>query len=143
MFRVVALTLAFAAAASGQLPRPFYAWWSSPGVVQDLNLTNEQKTQIRLTVRDYRGHLLQLRGEIERNEAELEFQFNQQPVDVRRASEVIDRLASARSDLTRTISQMSLKLRTVLTQQQWQELQKRRPAKGRVETPGEEPGGKR
>jgi len=113
--------------------------------VRDLNLSLEQKQQIRSTVKDYRPHLVELRAEVERAEGDLEYQFNQQPVDSRKANEAIDRLAAARSDLTRTLSQMSLKLRTVLTQQQWQELQRRRPVKGAngpVQQP-EEPTGKK
>jgi Spy/CpxP family protein refolding chaperone len=139
-----ALALVFASSASAQLPKGFYAWWGSP-VVRDLNLSLEQKQQIRSTVKDYRPHLVELRAEVERAEGDLEYQFNQQPVDSRKANEAIDRLAAARSDLTRTLSQMSLKLRTVLTQQQWQELQRRRPVKGAngpVQQP-EEPTGKK
>jgi Spy/CpxP family protein refolding chaperone len=127
--RVAALALIFTAGAWAQLPKGFYAWWGSP-VVRDLNLNDEQRKQIRFTVRDYRPHLMELRAEVERAEGDLEYQFDQQPVDMRKANEAIDRLAAARSDLTRTLSQMSLKLRTVLTQQQWQELQRRRPVKG-------------
>lgn len=119
-------------AAFAQLPRPFYAWWNSP-VAKDLNLTQAQRQQIRGSIRDYRAHLIQLRADIDKAETDLEYQFSLQPVDYRKANEAIERLASARADLTRTLSQMSLKLRSVLTQQQWQELQRRRPTKGRLE----------
>ena len=112
-----------------QLPKPFYAWWSSP-VARDLNLTPEQQKEIRFTIRDYRAHLVDLRAQIERAEADLEYQFNQSSVNAQKANEAIDRLAAARSDLTKTLSQMSLKLRAVLTQEQWQELQRRRPRGG-------------
>ena len=141
--RALTLALLFASCAWAQLPKGFYAWWGSP-VVRDLNLSDEQKKQIRVTIREYRPHLVELRAEVERAEGDLEYQFNQQPVDARRANEAIDRLAAARSDLTRTLSQMSLKLRTVLSQQQWQELQRRRPVKGAgvVQQP-EEPTGKK
>jgi Spy/CpxP family protein refolding chaperone len=95
-----------------------------------LNLSFEQKRQVRETIQAYRPRLVELRASVDRAEADLETQFNQQPVDARRANDAIDRLASARADLTRTLSQMSLKLRTVLTQQQWEELQRRRPVRG-------------
>jgi Spy/CpxP family protein refolding chaperone len=140
--RLFAIVVLFAVAAPAQLPKGFYAWWGSP-VVRDLNLSDEQKRQIRSTVKDYRPHLVELRAEVERAEGDLEYQFNQQPVDTRKANEAIDRLAAARSDLTRTLSQMSLKLRAVLTQRQWQELQQRRPIKGAVPFQPEEPTGKK
>lgn len=123
-------------AAFAQLPRPFYAWWSSP-VAKDLNLTQSQRQEIRLSIRGYRDHLIQLRASIDKAETDLEYQFSLQPVDNQKANEAIERLASARANLTRTLSQMSLKLRSVLTQQQWQELQRRRPNKGRPEPPAE------
>ena len=38
-------------------------------------------------------------------------------------------LVAARADLSRTLSQLGLKLRTVLTLQQWQDVEKRFPKK--------------
>lgn len=130
--RAVALALFLGWSTFAQLPKPFYAWWNSP-VTQDLNLTDDQKQRIRATVKEYRPHLAELRAEIDRLEADLEYQFNQQSVDAKKASDAIDKLAAVRADLTRTISQMSLKLRSVLTQEQWQELQKRRPPKNQAQ----------
>jgi hypothetical protein len=48
-------------------------------------------------------------------------------VDQAKANQAIERLIAARTDLTRTLSQMSLRLRTVLTEQQWHDLQRLRP----------------
>ena len=61
---------------------------------------------------------------------DLEAQFERDPVDQVRANQAIERLIAARSDLTRTLSQLSLKLRTLLSEQQWHELQRLRPAGG-------------
>jgi Spy/CpxP family protein refolding chaperone len=132
ILQIACLLLAMPAFA--QLPKPFYSWWSSP-VAKDLNLSPEQQREIRITIRDYRGHLVDLRQQVERAETDLEYQFNQQPVNSQKAGEAIDRLAGARSELTKTLSQMSLKLRAVLTQEQWQELQRRRPRAGQNAQP--------
>jgi Spy/CpxP family protein refolding chaperone len=105
-----------------QMPRGQYAWWNSP-VVQDLKLSDSQRQQIRLTVKDYRVRLLDIRARMEKAESDLESLFNQDPVDAPKANEAIDRLASTRSELTRALSQMSLKLRSLLNSQQWQQLQ--------------------
>lgn len=136
MRRAIILVSLFSAAASAQMPRSLYPWWSKP-IAQELNLSDEQRKQVRLTIRDYRPRLLELRATIDRAETELENQFNQQPVDNRKANEAIERLAAARADLTRTISQMSLKLRTLLNEKQWEELQRRRPVRG--QQPSEQP----
>jgi Spy/CpxP family protein refolding chaperone len=126
-----------------QGPRPFPSgwerpWWDSP-VVQDLNLTEAQQAEIRATVKEYRDRVVDIRKAIEGADRDLEAVFNNDnPVDQRKAGEAIDRLAAARADMTRALSQMSLKLRTVLTAEQWQELQRRQP--GRLGLPG---GGRR
>ena len=122
MLRYLVLCLVFVCALPAQMPRGQYAWWNSP-VVQDLKLSDSQRRQIRLTVKDYRVRLLDIRARMEKAESDLESLFNQDPVDTPKANEAIDRLASTRSELTRALSQMSLKLRSLLNAQQWQQLQ--------------------
>jgi len=130
MLRAAFLVLALSVFALAQLPKGFYAWWSRPEITRNLNLTPAQRQQIRGTVMQYRPHLLNVRAEVIRAEQTLADEFNRNPVDPTRAQEAIARLVDARSDLTRTLSELSLKLRLVLTEQQWQELQRRRPLSG-------------
>jgi len=129
MFRSIAIAALFAGSVFAQMPRGFYAWWSTP-VVRDLNLSKEQRQQIRGTIQDYRPRLMQLRAELNSAEEDLTSQFNRDPVDPQKANQAIERLVAARSQLTRTLSHMSLALRSVLTEQQWQDLQRRRPVRG-------------
>jgi Spy/CpxP family protein refolding chaperone len=100
------------------------AWWNSP-IVQNMDLSETQRKDIRGTVRQYRGHLMDLREAVQRADSDLEIALNENPLDQRKASEAIERLATARGELTRTLSQMTLRLRTILTNEQWQELQRR------------------
>jgi Spy/CpxP family protein refolding chaperone len=100
------------------------SWWNSP-IVQNMDLSETQRKDIRGTVRQYRGHLLDLREAVQRADNDLEIALNESPVDQRKANEAIERLATARGELTRTLSQMTLRLRTILSNEQWQELQKR------------------
>ena|ERR1700686_2242836 len=125
MPRALLIAAVFAGLLPAQLPREWDPWWNKP-IVNDLNLSSEQKRQIRSTVREYSPHLLEVRASIERAELELERQFNEQPVDVKKANETIEHLATARAELTRSLSQLSLKLRTVITPEQWQRIQSRR-----------------
>lgn len=122
--------LMLSSALFAQMPKGIYAWWSTPVVLRELNLSPNQEQQMRATVREYRPHLVELRTELNLAEQDLEYQFNQDPIDSLKADRAIERLISARSDLTRTLSRMSLKLRTLLTEQQWQQLQQRRPVRG-------------
>ncbi len=130
MLRGIALVLLLGGPLSAQMPRGLYPWWNRPAIRQDLRLTNQQTRQIRMTVAQYRGRLLDIRAEVNRAEVDLEAQFERDPVDQVRANQAIERLIAARSDLTRTLSQLSLKLRTLLSEQQWHELQRLRPAGG-------------
>lgn len=123
--RALASLLLLTSLASAQLPRGFYPWWDRP-VVKDLNLKPEQMRQIRLTVRDYRSKLIEARAALEKSETELQEVFDAETVDPKRADAAVENLAHSRENLTRVFSQMSLKLRLVLTQDQWKELQTRR-----------------
>lgn len=108
-----------------QPPRGFFPWWDRP-IAKDLNLTEAQSRQIRSTIRDFRGKLIDQRAAVQKAELELENAFEEESVDARRAQQAIEDLAKSRENLTRTYSQMALQLRMTLTPQQWRELQKRR-----------------
>jgi Spy/CpxP family protein refolding chaperone len=135
MRRLLTLALALACVLPAQMPRGIYAWWSKPQIARDLNLTPAQREQIRATVQQFRPHLLNVRAAVNQAEQALADQFDSNPVNPGKTNEAIERLVDARSDLTRTLTQLSLKLRLVLTEQQWQDLQRRRPGQGEDATP--------
>jgi len=117
MFFVVACALA-------QSPDQF-AWWDSP-LVQNLNLTMDQQKQIRTVVREYRDQLIEQRAAVQKAEGNLMDFMNEDKVDEAKTRDAVDKVVTARADLMRTVSQMAVKLRVVLTPQQWQMIQKRR-----------------
>src|SRR5579864_983128 len=130
MSRYVLIAVLVSGSLSAQMPKSLYAWWSKPVIAKQLNLTNVQRQQIRATVLEFRPHLIDVRAEVNKAEIDLQAQFDHDPVDQAKANQAIDRLITARTDLTRTLSQMSLKLRTVLTEQQWRDLERLRPGLG-------------
>ena len=129
MLRWLWLAIAFPALLCAQLyaqqpsrgPRP---WWDS-NIARDLNLTDAQTKQIRATVQEFRGRMFDLRTAASKAESEVQAAFDEDPVDQRKATAAIDQLASTRADLTKALSEMDLKLRTILTAEQWQELKRR------------------
>jgi Spy/CpxP family protein refolding chaperone len=135
MQRVILVLLIAAGSLCGQMPKGIYAWWGRPEIRRDLNLTPQQERQIQAAVKQFRPHLIDVRADVEKAEIELQTQFNRDPVDAARANQAIGRLIEARSDLTRTLSELSLKLRMVLSEQQWQQLQQRRPRGGGESVP--------
>ncbi|MBK5294262.1 MAG: periplasmic heavy metal sensor [Acidobacteriia bacterium] len=130
MYRLL-LTLIIPLLAHAQPPRNFFPWWETP-LVRDLNLSEDQQKQIRKMQRDARSAMIDMRYAQEKAEVELEDLFNEDTVDSRKTNDAIEKLVRARSDMTRAFAQLSLKLRAVLTPQQWQELQKRRPQPGQM-----------
>ena len=127
MHRILVLLLLASGTLCAQMPKGIYQWWGRPEIRRDLNLSPQQQRQIQATVKQFRPHLLDVREAVERAEVDLQTEFDRDPVDEARANQAIGRLIEARSDLTRTLSELSLKLRVVLTEKQWQELQRRRP----------------
>ncbi|HLH41723.1 MAG TPA: periplasmic heavy metal sensor [Bryobacteraceae bacterium] len=119
--------------AQGPGPGPRPPWWESP-IVKNLDLSDAQTKQIQTTVSDYRDKLRDLRAAVNRAETDFQAVLNEDPVDQRKANEAIEQLMSARAELFKTTSQMDLKLRMVLTGQQWQELQSE--TRGRILRPG-------
>jgi Spy/CpxP family protein refolding chaperone len=140
-FLLAGMILALPAALSAQGPRAgFFPWWDSP-LVSGLDLTDAQRTEIRSVIRDYRGKMMEVREAVQKTEGELDAVFNEDTVDQRRGSEAIDRLTKARADMTKSVSEMSLRMRAVLTTQQWQELQRRQREQGsRLQNAGRGPG---
>ena len=119
-----AILLVFQAArASAQSPG-MTAWWDRP-VARDLGLSAEQNRKIRETVRESRPRLIQLRGAVQESEAALRAEMHEEKVDSAKAEAAIDRVVAARGELMKAVSRMSLKLRLILTAEQWQELEKR------------------
>jgi Spy/CpxP family protein refolding chaperone len=130
-----------AAPLMAQMPRGAFNWWESP-LTRDINLTEDQRKQIQEAIRGFRPKLIDLRASLEKAELETEDALNDEILDQRRANEAIERLAAARADMTRTMSQMSIKFRSILTTEQWKDLQKRRAEMTR-QRPGPGPAGQR
>jgi Spy/CpxP family protein refolding chaperone len=127
MRRFLILALLAGGVLFAQMPRGIYAWWSRPEIARNLNLSRGQRQQIREAVKEFRPHLLDVRLQVNQAEQDLAQQFDRNPVDPARTNQAIERLVTARSDLTRTLTQLSLRLRLVLSEQQWQQLQQSRP----------------
>lgn len=113
--------------------QPRGVWWDGQ-VADDLQLRPEQREQIRAAVRENRSRLSELRQTVETAESDLQAVFNAPELDTKRANDAINRLATARGELVRTVSQMTLRMRMALTPEQWSELRRRFPAgrNGRV-----------
>jgi Spy/CpxP family protein refolding chaperone len=118
---------------------PLFPWWERP-IARDMGFSEEQTRQIRSTVNEWRPMLAKLRRNVQATEDELKDALDAPQVDAAGAEAAIDRVVAARAELTRAVSRMSLKLRQILTAEQWRQLQSRtsrpmrqplHPARGR------------
>ena len=110
-------------------PHEFFAWWDSP-IVKDLKVTDYQQKQIMTIVREYRNKLIDLRATVEKADGNLNDILNEDKIDMKRATDAVDKMAAAKGELNRNMTLMSVSLRAVLTPVQWRELQKRQPQPG-------------
>lgn len=94
----------------------------NPEVAKQLNLTDAQTRQMEQVNHEFRQRLFALRDEVNKAEAAMDEVFNVDPVDEAKGTEAINRLAAARGELFKAMSQQDLKIRTILTAQQWQQL---------------------
>jgi Spy/CpxP family protein refolding chaperone len=130
MRRGVVLFVLLGGSLFAQMPRSLTPWWNRPAIRRDLDLSNQQMRQIRMTLAQFRGRMLEVRAEADRADRDLEAEFARDPIDQARANQAIERVIAARGEVTRTISQLSLKLRTILTEEQWRKLQRGGPPPG-------------
>ncbi len=107
---------------------------------RDLNLSEAQEKQIAAICKESAKRVFDLRDAWNKAEIELQAAFDETPVDQTKSNSAIERLTAARSDLFRATSQMELKIRMVLTGEQWQEL-KKRDRRGGPGRPGGPDGG--
>lgn len=133
-----AVMLSTLGAAFAQAPGMF-PWWDSP-IARNLGLSDQQQRQIRSTVEEARGALSRIRAEVHEADLELAAVMNEDTVDPLRADAAVERVVAARSELTRSVTQMGLRLRLLLTPEQWQELQRRQRGSRMFSPPGRPPG---
>lgn len=120
-----AFLFAFAAALCWGQVMDDFPWWDSP-IAQNLKLSPEQRKQIQATVREFRDRLIEQRAAVQKAEANLMDLMNEDQINEAKAREMVKKVVAARSELMRTVSLMSVRLRAVLTPEQWQELRRRR-----------------
>ncbi len=142
MRKVLFGMIVMAGSLMAQPPRGSFNWWESP-LTQDINLSEDQRAKIRDTIREFRPKLIDMRASLEKAEIDTEDALNDDSFDQKRANEAIERLVGARGEMTRLMSQMSIRLRATLTTEQWKVLQRKRATmvrRGQGPGPGMGPG---
>lgn len=110
---------------------PAGIWWRSPMVVQRLSLSGDQTKKMDSIFEQSRLQLIDLKANVEKQNAMLEPLLSANPPDTTKAMAQIDKVAEARAELEKANAKMLLGIRGVLTPDQWTKLHQPRGAGGR------------
>lgn len=101
---------------------PERGWWKDPELVQKLHVSDDQILKIERITQDHQIQEIDLRADLEKQDALLRFQMETDSPDEARALAQIDKVAQARANLEKSHVQMMLAARRVLTAEQAQTL---------------------
>jgi Spy/CpxP family protein refolding chaperone len=97
-------------------------WWNNPKVVEQLKLTEEQRKAFNAILLEHREKLIDLRGNVEKAELEMEpLMSADQPNEARILSQ-IDKVAQSRAELEKANARFLLAIRSKLTPEQWKQM---------------------
>lgn len=102
-------------------------WWKNPDIIQKLSLSADQQKKMDDIFQQSRLQLIDLKANVEKQEAILEPMLSANPPDTNKVLSQIDHVASARAELEKASARMLLGIRGVLTADQWTKLQAERP----------------
>ncbi|MEA2337805.1 MAG: hypothetical protein QOE82_1812 [Thermoanaerobaculia bacterium] len=121
-FLLAAFVLVFAASAFAQSAMPPGKWWRRPEIVQSLNLSEEQQNKLENIFRTASGDLIDLRGEVEKQNINLRADLDQSQLDRTAIRKDAQRLSDARTRLFERELMMLVDMRAVLNDQQWERM---------------------
>lgn len=98
-------------------------WWKDSELVQKIGVTDDQVQKIEKIFQDHRLQLIDLRADLEKQEAILDPLIEADQPDEAQVIGQIDKVAQARANLEKSNAQMLLAIRRVLTVDQWKKLQ--------------------
>ena len=98
-------------------------FWNNPTIVDQLKLTDEQRTSMDEIYLQHRETLVDLRGNLEKAELALEPLMKADQPDESRITAQIDQVAQARAELEKANAKFLLAIRGKLTPEQWKQVQ--------------------
>lgn len=118
----------------------FGQWWNSPHVIEKLKLTDEQRKAMDAVLFEHRKRLIDLRGNVQKGEIDLEPLMKADQPDEKKLLAQIDAVAQARAELEKANARFLLALRAKITQEQWKQLQELREEQRRAHANWNGPG---
>jgi periplasmic protein CpxP/Spy len=98
-------------------------WWNNPKLVERLKLTEAQRKAFDGILLEHREKLIDLRGNVEKAELEMEPLMSADQANEVKILAQIDKVAQARAELEKANARFLLAIRAKLTPEQWKQLQ--------------------
>ena len=115
--------LAVAGSASAQgLRIPLGRWWERPRVAQELAVTSEQKTLLEEATVAHARVMVDLKAAVDKAEIDLRVAADRDPLDKAAVRQAFAALQQTRARLEAERFEMLLRVREVLTREQWEKL---------------------
>ncbi len=112
------------AAAAEQFDVPPGRWWDRPMVVRLLGLSAEQQRSIQTITLTHARNMVDLKAGVEKAELDLRAAAEAEPFAAERLREAFGAFVAARTRLETERFEMILRIREVLTREQWQQLRR-------------------
>jgi Spy/CpxP family protein refolding chaperone len=101
----------------------FGRWWNNPKIIEKLKLTDDQRKAMDQIFQEHREKLVDLRGNVEKAEIEMEPLVRADQPNEQAVLAQIDRVAQARAELEKANARFLFALRGKLTPDQWKQVQ--------------------
>lgn len=104
-----------------RLDLPPGKWWKRPEVAERLALSRDQVNRIEAVWLDFKGRLIDLRAQVEKERTSLNALLESEFIDEAQALEQLERMLAARAELEKNLFVMRLRIRSILTPEQRRE----------------------
>jgi len=118
---LAALAVAATAQAQG-LHIPLGRWWERPRVAQELGVTQEQQALLEEATVAHARAMVDLKATVDKAEIDLRVAADRDPLDKAKVRTAFAAMQQARTRLEAERFEMLLRVREVLTREQWEKL---------------------
>jgi Spy/CpxP family protein refolding chaperone len=100
-------------------------WWLNEEVVRNLQITEAQQKELGKIYYSHLEKAIDLKAKVEKEELKLREMLDQKEINEKELLSQVDRLLEARNSLERARAELFVKVRIILTPEQWQKVKER------------------
>ena len=119
---MVILTLAAGAPAADFLDLPPGRWWKNSDVIRQLNLAPDQQKKLDDIMFAHMERMIDLKAALDKEELKIKMLLDQPQIDEKQVLAQVDKVLAARNQMQRTRAAMFVKVRVLLSAEQWEKM---------------------